>query len=183
MRVSICNLLCRGCWCYHHNLFDQLVMENAVSRPQTLRTGCLSVYYFLFMYLECIVPVFLFLSWAQVCSCRNMFCIACWHIFHKCTNVKHHSYLVYLYILCSLYAYKCIILLIFGCFICCCCCIYVFFRRNLTKLSLLFSHMLNELRTMFPGGRFQGDTYRVTKTEAKEFWRKTFGHRYEILFT
>ncbi|XP_056331324.1 E3 ubiquitin-protein ligase CBL-C [Danio aesculapii] len=51
------------------------------------------------------------------------------------------------------------------------------YRRNLTKLSLLFSHMLNELRTMFPGGRFQGDTYRVTKTEAKEFWRKAFGHR------
>ncbi|TRY84520.1 hypothetical protein DNTS_001283 [Danionella cerebrum] len=50
-------------------------------------------------------------------------------------------------------------------------------RRNLTKLSLLFSHMLNELRMMFPGGLFQGNTYRVTKTEAKEFWRKAFGHR------
>ncbi|XP_051575963.1 E3 ubiquitin-protein ligase CBL-C isoform X1 [Myxocyprinus asiaticus] len=51
------------------------------------------------------------------------------------------------------------------------------FRRNLTKLSLLFSHMLYELRTMFPGGRFQGDTYMVTKTEAKEFWRKSFEHK------
>ncbi|XP_048067596.1 E3 ubiquitin-protein ligase CBL-C isoform X3 [Megalobrama amblycephala] len=51
------------------------------------------------------------------------------------------------------------------------------YRRNLTKLSLLFSHMLNELRTLFPGGRFQGDTYRVTKTEAKDFWRKAFGHK------
>ncbi|XP_052474433.1 E3 ubiquitin-protein ligase CBL isoform X2 [Carassius gibelio] len=50
------------------------------------------------------------------------------------------------------------------------------YRRNLTKLSLLFSHMLNELQALFPGGRFQGDTYRITKTEAKDFWRKAFGH-------
>lgn len=49
-------------------------------------------------------------------------------------------------------------------------------RRNLTKLSLLFSHMLWELKAMFPGGCFQGDTYRVTKTEAEEFWRQSFGN-------
>ncbi|XP_053487555.1 E3 ubiquitin-protein ligase CBL-C isoform X2 [Ictalurus furcatus] len=51
------------------------------------------------------------------------------------------------------------------------------YRRNLTKLSLLFSHMLWELRAIFPGGQFQGDTYNLTKTEAKEFWRKIFGHK------
>ncbi|KAI4871210.1 hypothetical protein NFI96_003476 [Prochilodus magdalenae] len=51
------------------------------------------------------------------------------------------------------------------------------YRRNLTKLSLLFSHMLCELRAMFPGGRFQGDLYKLTKTEAKEFWRKAFGYK------
>ncbi|XP_037641942.1 E3 ubiquitin-protein ligase CBL-C isoform X2 [Sebastes umbrosus] len=50
-------------------------------------------------------------------------------------------------------------------------------RRNLTKLSLLFSHMLWELRAMFPGGGFQGDTYRVTKTEAEEFWMRSFGNK------
>uniref|UniRef100_A0A4W4F5U3 E3 ubiquitin-protein ligase CBL n=1 Tax=Electrophorus electricus TaxID=8005 RepID=A0A4W4F5U3_ELEEL len=49
------------------------------------------------------------------------------------------------------------------------------YRRNLTKLSLLFSHMLWELRALFPGGQFQGDTYKLTKTEAKEFWRSAFG--------
>lgn len=49
-------------------------------------------------------------------------------------------------------------------------------RRNLTKLSLLFSHMLWELKAMFPAGCFQGDTYRVTKTEAEEFWRHSFGN-------
>ncbi|KAJ8005260.1 hypothetical protein DPEC_G00144790 [Dallia pectoralis] len=51
------------------------------------------------------------------------------------------------------------------------------YRRNLTKLSLLFSHMLSELRAMFPEGHFQGDTYRLTKTEAKEFWRGAFGSK------
>ncbi|KAK5891916.1 hypothetical protein CesoFtcFv8_012345 [Champsocephalus esox] len=50
-------------------------------------------------------------------------------------------------------------------------------RRNLTKLSLLFSHMLWELRAMFPGGSYQGDTYRVTKPEAKEFWMRSFGNK------
>ncbi|XP_066539743.1 E3 ubiquitin-protein ligase CBL-C [Hoplias malabaricus] len=50
------------------------------------------------------------------------------------------------------------------------------YRRNLTKLSLLFSHMLWELRAIFPGGRFQGDMYKLTKTEAKEFWRRAFGY-------
>ncbi|XP_058241656.1 E3 ubiquitin-protein ligase CBL-C isoform X2 [Hemibagrus wyckioides] len=51
------------------------------------------------------------------------------------------------------------------------------YRRNLTKLSLLFSHMLWELRAIFPGGQFQGDTYNLTKTEAREFWRKIFGQK------
>ncbi|XP_046896305.1 E3 ubiquitin-protein ligase CBL-C [Hypomesus transpacificus] len=51
------------------------------------------------------------------------------------------------------------------------------YRRNLTKLSLLFSHMLWELRALFPGGRFQGNTYRLTKTEAGEFWRRAFGNK------
>ncbi|XP_065116955.1 E3 ubiquitin-protein ligase CBL-C isoform X1 [Paramisgurnus dabryanus] len=51
------------------------------------------------------------------------------------------------------------------------------YRRNLTKLSLLFSHMLTELRSLFPGGRFQGDNFRLTKTEAKDFWMNAFGHK------
>ncbi|XP_018587763.1 E3 ubiquitin-protein ligase CBL-C isoform X2 [Scleropages formosus] len=51
------------------------------------------------------------------------------------------------------------------------------YRRLLTKLSLLFSHMLCEMRALFPGGHFQGDIYRLTKAEAGEFWRKAFGDR------
>ncbi|XP_040290216.1 E3 ubiquitin-protein ligase CBL-C isoform X1 [Bufo bufo] len=50
-------------------------------------------------------------------------------------------------------------------------------RRNLTKLSLIFSHILSELRALFPGGRFQGNSYRITKLEASKFWVETFGKR------
>lgn len=48
-------------------------------------------------------------------------------------------------------------------------------RRNLTKLTLLFSHMLWELKALFPGGGFHGDAFRVAKSEAQDFWRCSFG--------
>ncbi|XP_074535066.1 E3 ubiquitin-protein ligase CBL [Halichoeres trimaculatus] len=47
-------------------------------------------------------------------------------------------------------------------------------RRNLTKLSLIFSHMLAELKAIFPSGLFQGDNFRITKADAAEFWRRAF---------
>lgn len=47
-------------------------------------------------------------------------------------------------------------------------------RRNLTKLSLIFSHMLAEIKAIFPGGQFQGDTFRITKADAADFWRRFF---------
>uniref|UniRef100_A0A3B4Y5Y5 E3 ubiquitin-protein ligase CBL n=1 Tax=Seriola lalandi dorsalis TaxID=1841481 RepID=A0A3B4Y5Y5_SERLL len=50
-------------------------------------------------------------------------------------------------------------------------------RRNLTKLSLIFSHMLAELRAIFPNGLFQGDNFRITKADAAEFWRRSFGDK------
>uniref|UniRef100_A0A8C6WDU4 E3 ubiquitin-protein ligase CBL n=1 Tax=Neogobius melanostomus TaxID=47308 RepID=A0A8C6WDU4_9GOBI len=50
-------------------------------------------------------------------------------------------------------------------------------RRNLTKLSLIFSHMLAEIKAIFPGGQFQGDTFRITKADAAEFWRRFFGDK------
>ncbi|XP_060642936.2 E3 ubiquitin-protein ligase CBL [Anolis sagrei] len=50
-------------------------------------------------------------------------------------------------------------------------------RRNLTKLSLIFSHMLAELKGIFPSGLFQGDNFRITKADAAEFWRKAFGEK------
>lgn len=50
-------------------------------------------------------------------------------------------------------------------------------RRNLTKLSLVFSHMLAELKAIFPDGTFAGDTYRITKSDAANFWRESFGDK------
>ncbi|XP_064159363.1 E3 ubiquitin-protein ligase CBL-B-like [Anguilla rostrata] len=50
-------------------------------------------------------------------------------------------------------------------------------RRNLTKLSLIFSHMLAEIKAIFPGGQFQGDSFRITKADAAEFWRRFFDER------
>ncbi|XP_059400903.1 E3 ubiquitin-protein ligase CBL-B-like isoform X2 [Carassius carassius] len=50
-------------------------------------------------------------------------------------------------------------------------------RRNLTKLSLIFSHMLAEIKAIFPGGQFQGDTFRITKADAADFWRRYFGEK------
>jgi len=51
------------------------------------------------------------------------------------------------------------------------------YRRNLTKLSLVFSHMLSELKAVFPQGVFAGDSFRITKSDAADFWRTSFGER------
>ncbi|XP_049587639.1 E3 ubiquitin-protein ligase CBL-C isoform X1 [Syngnathus scovelli] len=51
------------------------------------------------------------------------------------------------------------------------------YRKDLTKLSLLFSHMLWELKAIFPGDRYHGNTYTLTKTEARDFWKMTFGNK------
>ncbi|XP_059483053.1 E3 ubiquitin-protein ligase CBL-B [Neocloeon triangulifer] len=50
------------------------------------------------------------------------------------------------------------------------------YRRNLTKLSLVFSHMLSELKAIFPNGLFAGDQFRITKCDAADFWRNNFGN-------
>ncbi|XP_037931360.1 E3 ubiquitin-protein ligase CBL-B-B [Teleopsis dalmanni] len=50
------------------------------------------------------------------------------------------------------------------------------YRRNLTKLSLVFSHMLSELKAIFPNGVFAGDQFRITKADAADFWRHNFGN-------
>lgn len=55
--------------------------------------------------------------------------------------------------------------------------LFDFHRRNLTKLSLIFSHMLAELKAIFPNGLFQGDNFRITKADAAEFWRRAFGDK------
>lgn len=51
------------------------------------------------------------------------------------------------------------------------------YRRNLTKTSLVFSHMLSEIKAIFPNGTFAGEQFRITKSDAAEFWRNCFGDR------
>lgn len=51
------------------------------------------------------------------------------------------------------------------------------YRRCLTKRSLIFSHMLAELKALFPSGAYVGDSFRITKMDAAEFWKKNFGNQ------
>ena len=51
------------------------------------------------------------------------------------------------------------------------------YRRSLTKLSLIFSHMLAELKALFPNGMYNGELYRITKQDAGEFWTRSFQTR------
>jgi len=39
--------------------------------------------------------------------------------------------------------------------------------------------MLAELKALFPTGTFAGDTYRITKGDAAEWWRKSFPEKYD----
>ena len=50
-------------------------------------------------------------------------------------------------------------------------------RRKLTKLSLIFSHMLADLKAIYPNGNYIGSNFKVTKSDAAEFWRTAFGER------
>ena len=48
-------------------------------------------------------------------------------------------------------------------------------RRHLILKSLVFSHMLSELKAQFPDGKFIGSRFRITKRQAEEFWLNSFG--------
>lgn len=50
-------------------------------------------------------------------------------------------------------------------------------RRELNKVSLVFSHMLAELRTFFRDGAWVPE-FKMVKLEAREFWDKAFPRRY-----
>ncbi|XP_012888052.1 PREDICTED: E3 ubiquitin-protein ligase CBL-C [Dipodomys ordii] len=53
----------------------------------------------------------------------------------------------------------------------------VHFLRQLAKLALIFSHMHAELGTLFPGGKYHGHLYQLTKAPAHTFWRSCCGAR------
>ncbi|KAL5271438.1 hypothetical protein ACHWQZ_G001917 [Mnemiopsis leidyi] len=50
-------------------------------------------------------------------------------------------------------------------------------RKTLTRLSLHISHMLYELRALFPNSIFIGADFRITKEEAADFWKSSFGDK------
>jgi E3 ubiquitin-protein ligase CBL len=49
-------------------------------------------------------------------------------------------------------------------------------RRELNKLTLVFSHLLAELKAMFKEGTFAPE-FKLVKAEARDFWEKAFGKR------
>lgn len=50
------------------------------------------------------------------------------------------------------------------------------YRQKLTRNTLVFNHILSELKALFPNGSFIGDKYLITKKEsAGEFWKNSFG--------
>ncbi|CAF0919005.1 unnamed protein product [Didymodactylos carnosus] len=48
------------------------------------------------------------------------------------------------------------------------------YRKHLTILSLYFSHILTELKSLFPKGICESEKFRITKPEAAEFWKNNF---------
>ncbi|XP_008584220.1 PREDICTED: E3 ubiquitin-protein ligase CBL-C [Galeopterus variegatus] len=56
-------------------------------------------------------------------------------------------------------------------------------RRQLAKLALIFSHMHAELGALFPGGKYCGHTYQLTKAPAHTFWREHCGVRCVLPWT
>lgn len=50
------------------------------------------------------------------------------------------------------------------------------YRHKLTRHTLVFNHILSELKAIFPDGQFIGEKYLITKKEtAGEFWKSSFG--------
>lgn len=56
-------------------------------------------------------------------------------------------------------------------------------RHDLTTNTLVFSHMLAELKAIFPEGQYAGDKYMITKSDASEFWRNNFGTSVIVTWT
>eukprot|EP00051_Salpingoeca_urceolata_P001570 m.42043 g.42043 ORF g.42043 m.42043 type:complete len:496 (-) comp11509_c1_seq1:163-1650(-) len=51
------------------------------------------------------------------------------------------------------------------------------YRRELNKITLVFSHMLAELRAMFKKEGTYNPNFKIVKSEAREFWTREFSTR------
>lgn len=50
-------------------------------------------------------------------------------------------------------------------------------RQKLVKYTLTYSHMLAEMKCMFPKDIYEGETFRIAKKDAADFWKANFGER------
>ncbi|KAI0987369.1 hypothetical protein GJ496_001678 [Pomphorhynchus laevis] len=50
-------------------------------------------------------------------------------------------------------------------------------RKAVTMFTLRLSHILSEFKALFPNGYFIGDSFRITKSDAADFWQSNFGQR------
>lgn len=50
-------------------------------------------------------------------------------------------------------------------------------RQKLVKYTLTYSHILAEMKCMFPKDVYKGESFRIAKKDAAEFWKTNFGDR------
>jgi E3 ubiquitin-protein ligase CBL len=50
-------------------------------------------------------------------------------------------------------------------------------RQQLVKYTLTFSHILAEIKSLFPKDVYEGQNFRIAKKDAADFWRFNFGDR------
>ncbi|VEL09594.1 unnamed protein product [Protopolystoma xenopodis] len=50
-------------------------------------------------------------------------------------------------------------------------------RHRLTKLSLIFSHLLKDLDALFPSNYYSPESFRITKPDAAKWWNSSFEGR------
>lgn len=50
-------------------------------------------------------------------------------------------------------------------------------RSKLIKFTLTFSHILAEMKSIFPKDVYEGQSFRIAKKDASDFWKSNFGER------
>lgn len=50
-------------------------------------------------------------------------------------------------------------------------------RQKLVKYTLIYSHILAEMKSIFPKDVYEGQTYRIAKSDAQDFWKNNFNER------
>lgn len=50
-------------------------------------------------------------------------------------------------------------------------------RQKLVKYTLTYSHMLAEMKSIFPKDVYEGQSFRIAKKDAADFWKTNFGDR------